>query len=299
MMSFVHVSKLNPSLVLFFLLLVFCGCVHESKSDEVFFFENVMIREDGLYVLLGSKPMSSFPIEDGGFPETEAEIGQSYALYLSEINVGNLKETPVTYDEFRKNCQRSVHLHFKKLWESVQDKLNDCIGPRYRFAVRKNPFGERRKGGLFINVPNTILVLKRNYQEFEKVFGGPFDPDIILDEIEIEDSLFWSKVFCSDYLKGLLFGYGRRSSCEFEWRMKHGFIIPRLVIEGQEIEPLMKENIKVKDLRLPNMSVYSCTNRKLEKYKRERELIIKELEGKDFITSVKAFLSVGLAENVQ
>ena len=242
---------------------------------------------------MGGRTRSSFPIEDSGFPETDEEMKQAYELYLSEINAGHLKETPVSYKEFTDNCRSMVHLHHKRLWNTVKSKLENYVGPRYRFVVSRNPYGERRKCGLFINVPNTIIQLKRHYQEFAKLYGKPFDPETILDEISNEESDFWNKVFRSNYLLGILFGYGYQNSYEFDWRMRNSFSTPRLKVEGQELMPLIKEKITIEDLRLPNISVYSVTDRKLKKYRKERKAIIKELKGKDFEKTIKAWLTEG------
>lgn len=256
-----------------------------------------MIREDGIYVLAGSKPMSSFPIEDSGFPETEEEIKRSYQLYLSEIQDKNLKDLQVPYEEFAEHCYLSSHLHHKRLWDAVKEKISSFVGPRYRFVVRRNPYGERRKSGLFINIPNMIAKLRRHYHEFAREYGTSFDPETILDEISNEDSVFWNKVFTSNYLLGILFGYGHMNAYEFDWRSKHALSMERLQIKGQEEMPLMKQKITIKDLRLPNISVYSVTDKKLEKYRHERESIIKEFDGKDFEKIVKAWLSEGISKD--
>ncbi len=238
--------------------------------------------------------MSTFPIEDGGFPETEDETKIAYELYLSEIQAGNVNETPATYDEFAANCQSQLHLHHRKLWSVARERLKDYVGPRYRFVVKKNPFGLRRRTGLFINIPNTILTLRLYRQDFELAYGGPFDPENIVDEIADEESPFWNKLFSSNYCMGLLFGYGRQNSYEFDWRMKNAIFADRLEVQGQEVMPLMKKNVKIRDLRLPNISVYSLGDRKLDKYRKERDSIIRDLEGKDFEKTMKARLSEGL-----
>lgn len=253
-----------------------------------------MIREGGAYVLMGSKPICTFPIEDGGFPETPDETQLAYELYLAEIKAGNLKEMPTSYDEFAKGCQNSVHLHHKMLWNLVNERLKEYVGPRYRFVVRKNPFGQRRRAGLFINIPNAILILKRYYQDFEKVYGASFDPENILDELGKEESIFWNRVFASNYLQGLILGYGRQNSSEFDWKMRNNIVTQRLERKGQEIEPLGKANITISDLPLPKFSIYSVDDRKLEKYSRERDLILEEFEGKDFEKVVKTWLANGL-----
>jgi hypothetical protein len=285
-------SKLKKLAIIF--LFLFSGCSSSDKNKELVFLENVMIREGGLYVLMGSKPMSTFPVEDCGFPESEEEIKLAYELYLSESMVGNLKESPVSYDEFAEDCRDSIHLHYRELWNASRERLKDYVGPRYRFVLRKNPFGEQRRGGLFINVPNTLHALKHYYQEFAEVYGGPFEPEKVLNEISNDESPFWTCVFRSNYTQGLIFGYGRENSHEFDWQMKNKLSLPRLEIEGQSLEPLMKKNIKVPDLRLPSISVYSVADEKLKKYRQERKLIFKELKGKDFEQTVKTWLSKGI-----
>lgn len=279
-------------------LCIFSGCASSDKDKELLFLENVMIREGGLYVLMGSKPMCTFPVEDTGAPESEEEIKLAYERYLAESIMGNVQESPVSYDSFAEHCRNSVHLHTRALWNAAQEKLKDYVGPRYRFVVRRNPFGERRQGGLFINIPNTLYVLKRYSHDFIEVYGEPFDSEKVLEEITDEDSPFWTRVFGSNYTQGLLFGYGRQNSYEFDWQTKNALNLPRLEIEGQPIEPLMKKNIKATDLRLPSISIYSLADEKLKKYERERDRILKELKGKDFEQTVKIWLSKG-QENSQ
>ena len=284
--------KLRKLAIIF--LFLFSGCSSNDKSEELLFLENVMIREGGLYVLMGSKPMCSFPIEDSGFPESDEEIERAYNLYASEIGSISPKESPISYDKFLQNCRNCTHLHHRKLWETNEKKLKASVGPRYRFVVRRNPFGEQRKTGLFINVPNMLLTLKKYYQEFLEVYGKAFEPEVVLNELSDENSAFWSSVFSSNYTQGLLFGYGRHNSYEFDWQMKNAPDFPHISNNEYEIETLMRRNIKFSDLRLPSISIYSVNDNKIEKYRKEREQILKELDGKDFEQTVKMWLGKGL-----
>ena len=272
---------------IFLLFFCICSCSHPTKSWELLFLENVMIREEGLYVLMGSKPMSTFCIYDG-FPETAEEIESYYKVCLSAQKNSNSKEV-LDHDTFVKDCQSSKYLRHQKMWTAAQEMLKTEIGPRYRFVMRKNPFGEK-KGGLFINVPNTLLALQQYYQEFAKIFGADFEPRKVLDEISDENSLFWECIFQSNYAQGLLFGYGRQNSIEFSWQTENGVSLPQL--RNQE-SPILKENVKVTDLRLPTISTYSLGDEILEKYRKERILILKEFQGKNFEEVVRDWLGRG------
>lgn len=275
-----------------FLLLLVSGCGSApEKSEETLFLENVMIRERGLYVLMGSKPMSTFYI-DSGFPETAEEVKPYYDQCLRGES-GKRADSADEYADFVQDCLSSKHLHHKYLWHAVGEKIQSSVGPCYLFVARKTPFGQRRINGLFINVPNTLYALKRYYHEFAEIYGQPFDPEAVLTEISREDSLFWSRMFASNYAQGLLFGYGGKNSFAFEWQTKHGVSLERLAVEDQPLEPLTKKDVEVSDLSLPAISTYFLSDDVLEKYRKERALIFKELKGKDFTQTVKKWLNQG------
>jgi hypothetical protein len=289
--SKVKEHNLKKTVIIF--LFLFMGCSSPNKSDELLFLENVMLREDGLYVLMGSKPMSTFWIEDSGYPETEEEAKVAYNLYLSEIKAGNIQESPISYGEFSRDCLTSVHLHTKRLWDSTKNQLKDYVGPFYRFVEMKSSFGKQARWGLFINIPSTLMTLKHHYQEFVEIYGEAFDPEMVINEISNQGSPFWTLMFASNLAQGLLFGYGSQNAHTFEWQLNHNILLPYLDIEGQHLVPLMKKQITVKDLSLPRFRVYSVTDRRLDEYKREQKLIQKEFHGKNFEKTVKECLSKG------
>lgn len=168
--------------------------------------------------------------------------------------------------------------------------MSELVGPRYRFVIRRCPFGLRRKDGLFINVPNVLFVLNRYYADFFKEYGSQFEPQAALDEIDNEDSIFWERVFQSNYLQGLLFGYGAKNSFVFDWQCKADLSLSKILHKRQSIEPLLNRNISVADLQLPPAMVYSVGDEVLKKYCHERKAIIREFKGKDFEQTVKQWL---------
>jgi hypothetical protein len=275
-----------------FLLLLFCGCSSSEKSSELLFLENVMIREAGLYVLMGSKPMSTFEI-DAGFPETEEEKKRYYRDYLRAQNSAS-KQSLMSYEQFSKQCDNSLHFHYKHLWETWQAKMLQEVGPCYLFVARKNPYGERRKSGLFINVPHTLLTLKKYYQEFVEMNGAPFDPQQVLNEISDENSSFWEKAFHSNYTQGLLLGYGRKNAFAFSWQVENNIMASALPLLN---EPTFKQDIAISDLQLPSVQVFSLGDEILETYKRERSQILDELKNKDFEAAVMQWLQKGRSKN--
>lgn len=250
-----------------------------------------MIREGGLYVLMGSKPMSTFEI-DAGYPESEEEKLRSYQEYLGVLNRESSRSAPMPYEDFSRQCDSSFHLHYRHLWAEWQARRQDNVGPCYLFVARKNPYGEHRESGLFVNIPHTLLTLKKYYQEFAEVNGGLFDPQKVLDEISDERSSFWEKIFHSNYTKGLLLGYGRKNAFAFSWQAENHITTPAVQAEPVCGE-LIKQSVTISDLQLPSVQVYSLGDDVLETYKRERTQILNELKGKDFESVVLRWLQKG------
>jgi hypothetical protein len=288
-------NSLVPQLkkLLFLPLIFLCCCSSSDKSEEQLFLENVMIRNCGLYVLMGSKPMCTFDI-DNCYPETR----EDYELYFKKHYVGTEYETlyklPLSNADFSKVYKEDMYLHTKRLWNAWVQKMNYLVGPRYRFVVRRAPFERNLEEGLFINIPNLLLTLKTYYQDFVECYGGPFNPQEVLDQISDIESPFWNKMFTCNYTQGLLLGYGQKNSFNFSWQMENKLNLPKISFSEQSIETLLKENLDTNDLQLPPISVYHLGDEVLEKYYREREQILQEFKRKDFVTVVKSWL---LSEN--
>lgn len=282
------------------ILLIFAvGCSKGKKTEERLFLENVMIRNGGLYVLMGSKPMIDFPI-DSGYPETAEECAEDYQEYRTRLKEEGSEASILSYDQYSALCNRSIHHHTRKLWEEWEKKMQEFVGPCYRFVALKTFSSTQKRIGLFLNVPNTLFVLKQYYPEFVQAAGAPFDPAQVIDEISNEDSPFWSRVFQSDsYVIGLLLGYGRRNSFVFDWESKNHLFLPRYSDVEKNIKALRMDNIDVANLPLPGFCVFSLGDEMMENYKLQREQIIKEFRGKNFEEIVKQWLGMGRAEKYE
>lgn len=275
------------TLLVFIHLLFLLSCSKPEKTPEVLFLENAMIREKGLYVLLGSKPMSSFYIEDAF---SEAAEKSRYEKYLLEIHAKN--SSPTNYEEFKKQHALPLRLHYRELWNKWNDKMQASISPCYRFISRKAPFGHESDFGLFINVPRTTYILKEHHESFSQITGISFDPFKILDEISDNCSLFWEKAFQSHYLMGLLFGFGEMNAFFFDWGAKHNFFPYSQEIDiDQQPSVWDKAHVSYFDLKLPLFGVYSINDSSLKNYRKERNYIMKQLKGKNFMKVVMEWLS--------
>ena len=261
--------------ILGFLSLFFYSGTSE-KSEELLFLENVMIREGGLYVLMGSKPMVSFDVRSGA-PETIEE----YQKHLEYVKIKYPEDRIETFEEYRMFHKLDKHIQYSELWENWQIKMKNYVGPHFQFITRRYPFGEtlserRNIEGLFINNCSLLYVLTTHYSEFEKVFGMPFEPEKVLKEISDLNSTFWQCAFCNQYTQGLLFGYGSRNSFNFSWQIKNDYPFP--IRYFQDIVPLSKKEVKVSDLRLPGISLCFLGDPALESYKLQRKEILRNLK---------------------
>jgi hypothetical protein len=222
------------------------------KTNDQLFLENVMIRYGGLYVLMGSKPAIDFPI-DSFFPETS-------------------KQNPL------------------ELWDNWNTHNHDWISSNYRFvAVKLN----NERLGFFINIPSVVWTLKTHYQEFANISQTNFIPEQIIKEFGNEDSLFWSRIFQSSYANGLLLGYGKRNAFLFDYQNPNEkqILLPRFAdIEGACIAH-SKETVNVSDLPLPSFCTFCLGDEVMETYKRQRQQILQEFDGKDFETTARHWLS--------
>ncbi len=281
MLQWQHCVKFLALLQLFFY-----ACSSAEKSEIDLFLENVMIREKGLYVLMGSKPMSSFPIHNW-IPETPKERKQHYENLIHSLKKENPESSLPTYEKFCEDGKKMSHLQYHCLWKAWKTQVQHAL-PYYKFTERKTPFGESKEG-LFINVLTTLCVLQTHYDSFAKITSMDFDPEKALTDLSNIDSRFWEKVFQSHYLTGLLFGYGERNAMCFDWESRLSLPTQRInEVDFDKIaENLSKKNLSPSDLQLPFFSIYSLDDPTLEQYKKEREHILKTLKDSTWITKVK------------
>lgn len=268
-----------------------------KKDNTTFFLENLMIREDGLFTLLGSKPITQFDIT-GKISETEEEFQREYEELKAIREQHKHDPTYVyskiklpEYEEFKKERLKDLpRMHFafhKKIWERWLAEKGCLSNSVYKLTFRDS-------NGLFINVPNTIYILKKHYADFVEITGLPFDVDTILDSIDDQGSIFWQKVFTNRYLCGLILGYGQKNAFLFDWVRRNSLSLDSISLKRfhelsrfrHHAKLMLKANITVEDLEIPYFVTFDIDNEDVERYSREREKIVDFLKDKDLVAFV-------------
>lgn len=258
-----------------------------------------MIRDGGIYTLLGSKPMTEFDITDI-LDETEEEMARTYEEiknYLKE-HVSSNSSTLPTFEEYVKKC----NLHrdeykfrdSKKLWDAWLKTYGTVSTPSYKLFAWEGDFTV----GLFINVPFLIHTLKKYHREFSQITEIESETDKILSTIEDKNSTFWKKVFTNHYLHGLLLGYGEKNAYLFNWVRTETLPLesismlrfPELSRLDQHAKQTFKKKISIEDLPIPYFVSFEINDEEVERYSKEREKIISFLKNKEFTSFILKYL---------
>jgi len=286
------VSKVIATMV--FLLFIFVSpyLTKKEKSLETLFLENVMLREWGLYVLMGSKPMSEFRVNKS-CPYEEGDIRSRYLRYVETLNglTDFIWDIP-TLSEYRFQCKSAKHQHSDRLWDAWRRQESHRASSKFLFIVRTD---KGYTGGFFINVPRTIAVLERHYSSFSEVYGKAFEPDLVMKEIRNSESPFWSAVINDHVTFGLLFGYGERNSRRFSTYVNGE--IDDFSQEGMPDIDMMiflqeEKNISLSNLTTPIFRSFLEKDPVHEQYCRERDQILEAFNGRDFIEEVQRRLNL-------
>jgi hypothetical protein len=270
-----------------------------SKTLEARFLENLMIREGGLYTLLGSKPITIFDIESKGV-ETEEDLLIQYKEFEQFLKRAeeekNLPEEERTafnpqgiqlpsYEDYKKGWEKSYKLSAKKLWSSWE-KNHKIIDPKFRLFSRK-PDDSSIKMGIFVNVPNLVYTLYQYQSVFSHRTGITFDIQKVVDEIEDKDSAFWNAVFGDHYLLGIICGYGEKNAFLYDWGEKH---FPRISKEkslffsrDKSSNHKSKEDVYPKDLSTPVFFHFGLADQTKINYELEKQKIVQFFDDKDFV----------------
>ena len=260
--------------------------IHDKNKKEnlTLFLENLMVRYGVLYTLIGTKPVTEFDIEET-IEETEEDIKQSY-LDLKEFieKKGNdvtdvaLQQVKLpTYEEFRLRCIKNRkllgHLNHKKLWLDFRKHIG-VLDPKFCILDKKSPYTER-PFGLFVNIPNLVYTLYHYRTIFMERTELTYNPEEIVFQIKDEDSVFWNRVFKDHFLSGLIYGYGERSAYLFEWSDKHlktnkkekGDFACNEEQLKKRVKLIVKTDIQVSDLSLPEFFYFGVTDSKMSEYR--------------------------------
>lgn len=219
-----------------------------------------MIRERGLFTLLGSKP-ATWVSFDYAPPTPEERL--SYWQEMSSEMKAKYSLDDLEYPKY--NTKQLL-----QEWNRIQDEYT---GTKYGFI----PDGEYSM--FFVHKKNLQNVIKENHSLFTEILGCSPDIECIIHCKSIEDSPTWQRIKASHTLMGLILGYGRHNSECYE-RMREGAKVPSSYFHTSKnyAKQLYSSKPKLRDLELPLFRVFNGEGEKqLDLYNIERRKIVEAL----------------------
>lgn len=278
----------------FFLFLIFDSRILKKRKEDgeslTCFLTNVMIRENGIYTLLGSKPMTTFNIDSGALPYSKEDMLSLYENIISENPTlkGNL-----SFSDYQKTVSEALekkYLKHEELWHSWMKEYGTKRNKRFVFCSIKSPYGDRSEG-LFINIPVTTYILSKYQDLIQKRIGFSFDPYTVLNEVSSENSVFWEKIFKDHVIMGILLGYGERNA--FIWELEDNLNeslqckpINATINDSEYSKILVKEEVTIDDLLIPLFVSFSQYDPEIERYQQERKFIMSKISKKRFCSQI-------------
>ncbi|MCP5509543.1 MAG: hypothetical protein H7A39_03930 [Chlamydiales bacterium] len=240
------------------LVFISLGCCFYLQQTHMIdaFLEYVLIRNGGVYVLEGVKPMIEFEL-----------TGTNYSLpYLSRNAPYHLNRS-------------------KKMWQFWKDaEKRRSKNPNFSF-IERTAFPAQITSHFFINRKAIAEVLSMYQDAFSKVEGFT-SPAKLADEFEAENSMFWNVVLQDHYFLGLLFGYGQGNS-NYYLQSKSNDQTASI----PHIHALIKKNVDLSDLPIPNFRHLESDKRMVEYYCDAKKRILQAYRDKPFITAAKEVFS--------
>ena len=238
----------------------------EEKAWMEPFFRGIMLQNQAIYTLCGSKPMTMISLES----ESESPPND-------HLKSKKLKKDRIVMEDY----------HLLRNWEHWEQVKSRFRLQRYAFFKKEN--SEDAKGATiyFADLAKVALALQEHYNTFKAKTCLDFDP--LNESLRIEQgSEFWNKVFDHPALLGILLGYGVRNSFCFLWKYgdlqeRHQQLSESLLFQFSDKPQSGKATLDT--LPLPIFASFSQgEDEVIEKYKREREAIRAAYEDKDFLT---------------
>jgi hypothetical protein len=286
---------------------------HESMEK---LFRYLMLREGGIYTLLGSKPLTDCSIFHYGTPESQRreENKNSFVYFL--LNRGDKNDMQFYQKLSSSGEEDKAYLisnsnfiyNFETLW-GQWEKIQHRFPLKNKFLLIKKSIDASKWQEsepectsidtiIFIDVLKTALVIQQNYEAFKQALGHDFDPLKIVFDLANEDSILWNKINNPSYchLWGILYGFGKENAYSYLWSWryrKNPDIDPREARFAEELEkqgsckdypsPSDKDAFTLSNFPIPSFAVYSDNDPVVVNYEIERENIRKAYRGQDFV----------------
>ena len=245
--------------------------VETNREWMTRFFANLMIFENGIYTLWGSKPVTLIIINDYSAEELKA--------YYDSLTEEEKKNGILVEDDY-----------LKEDWEKWE-KINGFLPMKGFLLFRSNLYHDPHASYVFfVNILKTAIVIQENYDSFRRVVGFDFNPLEIVFEMNSQDSKFWQSIRnnnCS-HLWGLIFGYGKTNSYAFHWKnFDHTKSCEDFFKEfhctSSNNTVSGKANFSIKTLDIPPFMSFEENDEIIERYQREKTRIQKLYSRKNFL----------------
>ena len=240
-----------------------------SSEDRVWmetFFTGIMLQNPAIYTLCGSKPMTCVALHY----HTDEEV-QTYYDQMTEEE----KKTAVYVEDYQ------LAQNWEK-WELIRSRF-----PITKYMIYKKNDTESPKFAhiYFVDPIKVASAITENYNVFKDATGFDFDP--LQEAFQIEKgSMFWDKIKGNPITYGILFGFGAKNSLKFYWENwgqpenseSFSDCVPAYVSDS-----LTDGKSSLENLILPAFMSFFKEDEVIEKYKKEREAIRSEYQGKNFL----------------
>jgi hypothetical protein len=273
----------------------------EEQNHLEAFFRRLIIQENGAYTLLGSKPMTSFQITGRAAKDwlktlsVEEKKRAIIVVSKSDTNSSWFKNLP---EETRKRALFAPLLKgdFLEGFSIAKKKLKM---KKFLLFKGKSFCNPNEEAIYFINIIQTFLVLRKNYQTFKDAIDADFSPlDLIFDLSEGGNEL-WDKILARHELLGILFGFGPENSWIWSMRTQKSSLrvknFKKSIFEAYRVDPKSLDfkaftNPKIKNLGLPGFVSFFAKDPVLEKYKQQQNEIKKQYAFKNFLKTTLRLL---------
>lgn len=230
------------------------------------FFKDIMLEEGAIFTLCGSKPLTIIPVSLYSDEEMQA--------FFDQMSDEEKKNAVIVEDyDLPQNWEK---------WERIHDRFPTT---KFLFFKKEDIDCDKVVYIYFVNILETIKVLKENYTVFRQETGLDFDPHHEVFDME-KGSEFWDQAHNNSVLMGLLYGFGPKNSFCFRDKYKGHDEADK---PAQSLDSYFSDvhnfgTASVTNFPLPIFASFSDSKDEvIERYKMERVEIQKEYERHDFL----------------
>lgn len=237
-------EKVSPILFLSIFLVIFfslSGCNYnkhpsltscledEEKKDLEYLLRWLIFENHGAFVLFGSKPLCEACVINTDETEVDELEHQKLLASMSSEEREEYEKALKILEEKRKKLEKKEKVIFArnpyKGWLALEKVINKSNMKKYILvANHEGLYGGGHNCTLILaNIQTVALVLAENYPIFREISEIDFHPLEMALELQNPHSAFWNRVFKIDnhLTKGLIFGFGRKNSFFWDWKLNH------------------------------------------------------------------------------